>query len=429
MIGAAAIAATHRVTRDQGIQMNGPCTFRDGIVQAKDLLRVRWGCTARRPRHSRFRSTGVHACLLLAAALTRPMPGHLSASDALPPFDWDTVPLSAHVGKMSGDFTSAELDFLAGHYDLITLEKGQAVRQRGHTEAGIAAAAAQIKQRNPSAKVLFYWNGFLDYALYEATRELPDDWHLRDREGELVRVRGQVPAYDLSRSDLRAWWSDTAAAAVRERGADGVFVDALLQVVAPSKRRVLGEEAYDALNTGLVEMLHDTRRKLGPNALVLYNGLRNGTGEQFLPLTRGAMIEHFGHFSGTAKEVMARDLDSMRAAARAGNVVCLKAWPGFSWLDAEVMKKPHDERVRMARERITFPLACFLIAAEPHCYFTYTWGYREDQGTFEWYPEFDKPLGPPKGESDRVGWTYRREFERASVFVDLEGMTATIDWQ
>ena len=110
-------------------------------------------------------------------------------------------------------------------------------------------------------------------------------------------------------------------------------------------------------------------------------------------------------------------------------MICLKAWPGFSWLDADMMKKPHDELVGLARERITFPLACFLVAAEPHCFFCYTWGYSENHGTFDWYPEFDKPLGPPLGETVRDGWKYQREFAHASVFVNLETQTARIDWK
>lgn len=47
----------------------------------------------------------------------------------------------------------------------------------------------------------------------------------------------------------------------------------------------------------------------------------------------------------------------------------------------------------------------------------------------EAYPEFDKPLGEPKGDATRGGWTYTREFEHASVVVDLEKKTAKIDWK
>ena len=36
------------------------------------------------------------------------------------------------------------------------------------------------------------------------------------------------------------------------------------------------------------------------------------------------------------------------------------------------------------------------------CYFCYTWGYSEEHPAFDWYPDFDKPLGPPLGEAKRT---------------------------
>jgi hypothetical protein len=351
------------------------------------------------------------------------------AAEEPPPFSWDRVPVYAHVGKAAGDFTPAQLDFLAQHFNFIAIEKGQAVRQRGSTEAGIAEAARQIKQRNPRAKVLFYWNAFLDYPLYAAGKTFPADGHLKDARGKPVMVRNTVPAYDLARADVRAWWADVAATATRMGAADGIFADALLQVVAPAKKKLLGEEKYKALNAGLEMLLADTRRKLGPEKLILFNGLRGSEGAQFLPLTSGAMIEHFGQLSGIGKEKMAADLEAMQQAARAGKIVCLKAWPGFTWLDTDLMKKPHAELAKRAREHITFPLACFLVAAEANCYFCYTWGYRDDDGTLDWYPEFDKPLGPPRGLAKRDGWVWQREFAHATVSVNLETQKARIDWR
>jgi hypothetical protein len=94
-----------------------------------------------------------------------------------------------------------------------------------------------------------------------------------------------------------------------------------------------------------------------------------------------------------------------------------------------MMMKPHDELAHLAKERITFPLACFLVAAQRNCFFCYTWGHPEKLGTFEWYPEFDKPPGAPQAEARRTGWTYRRTFEHVDVFVDLETRTARLDWK
>jgi hypothetical protein len=97
--------------------------------------------------------------------------------------------------------------------------------------------------------------------------------------------------------------------------------------------------------------------------------------------------------------------------------------------DKDMMKRPHDELARLAGEQITFPLASFLVGAGRHCYFQYTWGWDSDCGTFDRHPEFDKPLGAPKGDAVREGWTFRREFEHASVFVDVEKLKGRIDWK
>ena len=42
---------------------------------------------------------------------------------------------------------------------------------------------------------------------------------------------------------------------------------------------------------------------------------------------------------------------------------------------------------------------------------------------------FDKPLGAPKGDAVQTGWTFRREFQHASVFVDLEKRIGKINWK
>jgi hypothetical protein len=81
----------------------------------------------------------------------------------------------------------------------------------------------------------------------------------------------------------------------------------------------------------------------------------------------------------------------------------------------------------LARERITFPLACFLVAAQPGSHFCYSWGYTDRHGMLETYPEFDRPLGPPKGDAVWQGLTATREFAHASVWVDLNTKQARID--
>lgn len=348
------------------------------------------------------------------AALLLALPFALRAADALPPFSWDHVPVYAHVGKTSDDFTPAQLDFLAKHFNFITIEKHQASHKHGSTEEGFAVAAREIKQRNPRAKVLFYWNASLDTSSnrggYNAMRTFPAGGFLKDSQGEPVMRRKTVPNYDLTQPDVRDWWSDAAAKAVREYGADGIFADAMGQ----REDKGIDDKRFAALVAGRVALLAETRRKIGPDKLIIYNGLMKDDPKKLLRFADGAMIESFVHPNyGDSKELVATFFEATRAAARDGKIVVLKGWPRFTFRQPEMMQKPHAELARLARERITFPLACFLVAAEPNCCFCCTWGYREMHGTFDWYPEFDKPLGPPKGEAKRTGWIYQREFAHA----------------
>lgn len=357
----------------------------------------------------------------------------LRADDTRPPFSWERVPLYAHVGKASDDFTPDELDFLAKHFNFITIEKGQAARKHGNTEEGFAVAAREIKIRNPRAKVLYYWNASLNSSTvrwgYKAAKTLPADAHLKDRFGQPVLRRKTVPNYDLRRQDVRDWWTNAAAKAITDYSADGIFADAMGDPPR-ANLKTLDEQTVLDLRAARLALMKETRRKIGPDRLIVFNGLMRENRDKLLQVTDGAMIEHFGHFSnGSSQEQMAAAIETVQAAGRAGKIVIFKAWPGFSFREPAMMKKPHDELARLAKQRITFPLACYLVAAQPHCYFCYTWGYREKHGTFDWYPEFDKPLDPPKGDAKRTGSTYTREFAHASVRVDIKSRTARIDWK
>jgi hypothetical protein len=50
-------------------------------------------------------------------------------------------------------------------------------------------------------------------------------------------------------------------------------------------------------------------------------------------------------------------------------------------------------------------------------------------GSLLWYPEFDKPLGKPLNDMQTNGWILARNYEHASVWVDLENKKSKIDWK
>ena len=220
--------------------------------------------------------------------------------------------------------------FLAKHFDFITIEKDQASRKHGNTEAGFTVAAREIKKRNPRAKVLFYWNASLDTSTgrgdYKAMQTFPTDGFLKDSQGKPVLRRKTVPNYDLLRQDVRDWWSDAAAKAVREYGADGIFADAMGQ----TREKDMDDQKFAALVAARVALLEETRRKIGPDKLIVYNGLMKDDPKKLLQFADGAMIERFGHFdTGSSKEDIAAFIKATRAAARGRQDRCAKRLAGF----------------------------------------------------------------------------------------------------
>ena len=86
----------------------------------------------------------------------------------------------------------------------------------------------------------------------------------------------------------------------------------------------------------------------------------------------------------------------------------------------------------LAKERVEYYLACYLIGAQPYSYFQYGWGWTLSSGSLQGYPELHKPLGAPKGSYQRTtpqGWDFTREFEHASVWVNTESKKAEIKWK
>jgi arylsulfatase len=394
-----------------------------GSPTAEDLKRMdpKGALTFGRPRAA----TGEKA-----PGKTSQPPSAASQLSVLPGFKWDRVPLNIHFGKADA-MTDVELDFLARYTGFVTLEKRHGVQPHGSTEAGTLDTARRLKQRNPDIKVVFYLNAFINWPGYDAFRTYRDEWTLRDAAGKVVTGPGNTPRPDPSNPAFREWWSDAAAAVVRSPLIDGVFADALPQALGPTLARAVDPAKAREIVAGLREMLALTKRKIGPGKFVLANGLRAGAYHELLDWEGidGLMIEHFGVLQSASPEDMRKDIDTLTLAERKGKFVVLKGWPGFLWLDKEMMAKPHEELVRRARGAIEFPLACFLIGARRGSYFCYSWGYRHDGGMFDSYPELERPCGPPRDDPVWQGLTARREFEHASVWVDLAARSAKIEWR
>jgi hypothetical protein len=372
-------------------------------------------------------------------------PAALAGSGARLPFSWDRVPVYGHLGRHDAHFSLEQAAFLARHYPLVTIEKSQARGAGASCEEGIYRASRQIKEINPDVKVLFYLNLVIDWPGYEASKvfDAHPEWRLRDRNGAPVDFNNR-PRYDLSVPAMREWWSDTVANAMTKAPLDGVFADAIpkIAMAEAANRKLWGDAKYEAVERGLRDLLRMVKRKIGPDRMLQANGVRgllsawSDGGARYLDYVDSMMMEHFAGVSGIGPdrrlraEMVEADFELMRAAAAKGKQVFVKAWPAFTkgFPDTSGFPKTQAERVELAQRQLEFPLALFLLGAEPGCFFGYSWGYDEKSGWLDWHPEYDRPLGAPKGRARKNGWRYSREFAHARVEADLERETGRTLW-
>lgn len=352
-----------------------------------------------------------------------------------PEFSWNTVPVAFHFGKKGGMLTTEEIKFITSHSKFIVLEKAHGRPLIKDSEIAISKEVKQIKKICSKAKVVFYWNAFLDYPLYKAHREFGNhpNWWLRTQTGELDLKLEKFKKYDLSNKEVRNWWTDIAKNELGNGKSDGVFMDAFNQVITPGNKRKWGIDKYNEMQKGLKSLVAETREKIGEDKLIVYNGIRSipgrNVGNGFPEHTDAIMIEHFGMFRSTSKESMLTDILEMEKAGKSGKIVVFKAWPNHSFLEREFMKKSKEEKRTISKQNILFPLASFLAGAQEHSYLIYNWGYHLSEGSLEWYSEFDRPLGKPLNEMQRDGWILTREYKNANIWVDLENRKAKIDWK
>ena len=287
----------------------------------------------------------IETASLLAVAFVLIPATVLHADDGFPEFGWDRVPLYAHLGIGEG-LQPEQYQFLADRFKLIAFTGG--ILRNAPVEPNIAAAAKAIKSRNPKAKVIFYWASDMpkhQWQLSNAT--FPEGGYLRAKKGGRDSLQ-----FDVRRQDVRDWWSDIAGKAVHDYGCDGIFVDGL---TAGSPRgvwnRMFGAEQAAEMDKGVFAMLKQSREKMGPGKLILFNPLHGydethpGLGEQYLPATDGAMVDDFDRGASVRRqspEYMANTIEAMRKAAKDGKIVIFKGWPQFTWrTDSDIMKKPH----------------------------------------------------------------------------------------
>ncbi len=363
-------------------------------------------------------------------------------TERLPAFTWDRVPTYMHIRKDTA-FTAEEIRYLAT-FPLITFEKTTGAKEFGSTEAGTVAAARAVKRLNPDTRILYYRNVIVHYGSYAANAQLDrlPGAFLTDGSGRDRLVRNTVQAYDLTNRRLRDWWVEDVRQVCSDPAIDGVFFDGNVKVLEPAYLlKEVGAAKKQAVVAGYHEMMRATRVAIGERKLMVANLVRArfpDSGLAWLGAFDGSYLEGFETTVGSVPraEYVAKGIAAAQAAARRGAILAFTAGVGKrSAAENENEQRTDELRSRATHEsetqrRLNYCLALFLICAERHSYFLAHDGYDAKKSSM-WLqrpPEFDRPLGPPRGLARRQGYVYEREFEHASVWLDLEHEMAHVDW-
>ena len=364
----------------------------------------------------------------LIAALILPADAAESASTLRPAFSWDKVPVYQMFGDGARLLNDAELGSIAASSDFLCIEKSHGFKELGCAKLGAAREIARFKKIDRKTSCLFYYNSAYAYPFTtdsqvfgaKVVEEPFRSFLLLDPQtGEPMR-RGRVPLFDVLQPGFRSWWAETVGKGVRESGADGLFVDQMHGFAFHRRQQKSEVDAAQA------EMMRMAKKAIGPEKILLLN---NGAHiPELFEIGDAFMFEHY-KADQLAKEAIVADWDLMKKISAAGKIA---VWRIGVEVETEGKTDPGAaDSEKLARERLPYHLAVFLIGARPYSYFQYGWGWTLQDGALVDFPEFSKPLGAPKGEATRpdpAAWTFTREFERASVRVDLESGRAEILW-
>ena len=367
-----------------------------------------------------------------------------SVVERLPAFSWARVPRYMHIRKDTA-FSADEIRYLAS-FPLVTFEKYTGNKDFGSPEAGTLAAARGVKAINPATKVLYYRNVIVHYGGYAADAALTNvaSAFLVGKDNNDKLVRGKVPAYDLTNAKVRDWWVGNAKQVCADPAIDGLFLDGNVKVLEPTYLLAeIGKAKKDGVLEGYTSMVAETRRALGPDKLMVANVLRArfpDAGMDRLRAFDGSYIEAFETTVGKipVKDYVAKGIAAFQEAARQGFVIAFTAGLGEEGPEAGKANEARTDEIRTGLKneqasdrRFQYILALFLVCAEKNSYFCPHDGYDAKKSKL-WMkpcPEFERPLGAPKGPAVRAGYTYTREFEHVSVCVDIEQKNARIDWK
>ncbi|GAF74810.1 unnamed protein product, partial [marine sediment metagenome] len=356
-------------------------------------------------------------------------------------FSWEVTPQYFMFGDSQRVLLPDEVRSIAARTDFLCIEKSHGSKPLGAAELGAKHEAAAFKKIKPDIKVLFYFNSA--YAWPFTSYNKAFNWGKIDQHPELKKFllvdpetgklahRRNVFFYDVLNPELREWWANTVAKGVADSGCDGAFID---QMHGFSWLR---EDKSEDVEKAMGDMMALLKEKMGPYKILLGNNANQAIAQHVFPVIDASMFEHYNE-KFLSKENLLQDWADMLRIAQAGKMSIFRIGVEQDRSPSRQGDQPRARRGRsegmatLARQRLEYYLACYLIGAQPYSYFQYGWGWTLSSGSLQDYPELHKPLGAPKGAYQRTtseSWEFTREFEHASVWVDTEKGQGKITWR
>jgi hypothetical protein len=396
--------------------------------------------------------------LIIAAALS-------IANAAISPHSWDTV---SDVMGMHGKFNSypsdESLGFAAKTYSgMATIGTGCSIKNTTMEDASLTAAK-KMKAVNADANVGMYYRSDMALELAECSTH-SDEWNahpeywLKDDKGNYIKEHGTTHMMDYSNQACADFFAGVYQSIFDVKLASGKpVIDYIYMDGAGCSKTAyqpgIGPARSAAICSGKLNMIATLQAKLnaaGEGQNLVLNGMDTPeTAALFVPTgAAGAMFDHWTilqYLNRSNGDFLVDAMDAgfsfVQSKIVSNITVQIKGWPGpivkqKDQYPANIpTPKTPAELQSVGSERFNSELAFFLLVAEDSFYWLYSWFWGWD----DWVPgesgssvpngffaQAKCQLGAPKGKGARVAgtWTYTREFEHATVFVDLMNRTAS----
>ena len=368
-------------------------------------------------------------------------------------------------GKWSGDTLPPDESFAfvaEAYHAMATIGTGCPSTGNTTMEDVAIQGATRIKAQNASANVGMYYRSDFALELAKCSAHSDEwnshpDWWLKDDKGNYINKHNSGYMMDFSNLDCAKFFKRVylyVLAAKLPSGkpaVDYIYMDGAgcsMDSYAPG----VGPQRSAAICSGKMAFIRSLQVQLDARGLgqnLLLNGMdTDDAASQFVASgAAGAMFDHWSilqYLNRTSGDFL---MDAMEQAfdlatsPKVSNItIQIKGWPGpivkqrDMYPPTLVQPKTTSEFQRVSGERFNSELALFLLVASENTFWMYSWfwgfndwvpGQTDSTVGSPFFPEAKCQLGAPLGPRQRVvgGNTYTREFQHASVFVDLSNRT------